>query len=129
MYRQFKTELEAVEEALKLWEHLKNTGSKTKNTYLPDIQNEFLSGCPLCSWYLEQNPADKQVQSLKGRNYRSGCRKCPLGKDELCKFAQPGSVYALWDDCYDSDRRKKYASELYAAIKVKQVNLYAKMRK
>ena len=133
-YTIINTERIALQLALDLWAFFKSTGNE-KEDYLFNIQQVYLAGCPLCQFYLEQNPEDHEVQSTeKWYRYRSGCVKCPLNRRTLCRFSQPCSAYSRWvyanvnDPNYLKDKMK-YAEIIYQAILKRKQKLEAKNEK
>lgn len=132
-YTIIKTERIALQLALDLWAFLKSTGDE-KEDYLSNIQSVYLAGCPLCQFYLHQNPEDHEKRDNDLKWYRSGCVKCPLGRKTLCRFTQLGSAYSRWayanvnDPNYLKDKMK-YAEIIYQAILKRKQKLEAKNEK
>lgn len=118
-----KTEKEALELAKELWKFLLETGA-TKTDFNHSIQAFYLSGCPLCHYYIFQNEKSSfKRKSYTKHNYSSGCEDCCLFSPSLCSFAYYKSAYHKWVIADYSEERKQYALIIYKAITEKLENL------
>lgn len=123
-YITIETELEAINIAVDLWAFLKSTG-EDKDSYMHGIEKRWLAGCPLCQFYVEQDDKDIEImdKSNEDQYYRSGCKKCPLFKKTLCRFAHPESAFREWQRTSDKVLKMHYAKIIHAAILKRKMKL------